>query len=303
MIVKACAGGGGKGMRVIENEEALHSTIQLVQTEAKAAFGNGEVYLERYLTRPRHIEIQIMADSKGKVVYLPERECSIQRRHQKLVEESPSPIVDSSLRKKMGKAARHAAEAVDYVTVGTVEFLYDAKEKDFYFLEMNTRIQVEHTVTEMVTGIDLVKEQIKLAAGERLTIDRDDVEILGHAIECRVNAEDPDHDFRPSPGEITQLILPGPPGVRVDTHIYTGYTIPTYYDSLLAKLIVLGTNRGDAIIRMQRALSEFTIEGVKTTIPLHQKIMAHELFRKGETYTDFIAKNIYGTSNGNGAKR
>jgi acetyl-CoA carboxylase biotin carboxylase subunit len=214
LIVKACSGGGGKGMRVIENEAALRETIRLVQTEAKAAFGNGDVYLERYLLRPRHIEIQIMADSKGKVVYLPERECSIQRRHQKLIEESPSPVVDSSLRKKMGKAARRAAEAVDYVTVGTVEFLVDQRG-DFYFMEMNTRIQVEHTVTEMVTGIDLVKEQIKLAAGERLSIDRDDVEILGHAMECRVNAEDPDHDFRPSPGEITQVILPGAPGVGV----------------------------------------------------------------------------------------
>jgi acetyl-CoA carboxylase biotin carboxylase subunit len=301
VIVKACAGGGGKGMRVIQNEDALHQTIELVQTEAKAAFGNGEVYLEKYLERPRHIEIQIMADHKGKVVYLPERECSIQRRHQKLIEESPSPIISSSMRKKMGKAARHAAEAVDYVTVGTVEFLYDQKEDKFYFMEMNTRIQVEHTVTEMITGIDLVKEQIRLAAGERLTIDKDEVEIRGHAIECRVNAEDPDHDFRPSPGLITQVILPGPPGVRVDTHIYSGYTIPTYYDSLLAKLIVLGDNREDAIRRMQRALGEFTIEGVKTTIPLHQRIIGHELFKKGETFTDFVAKNIYGT-NGNGKR-
>jgi acetyl-CoA carboxylase, biotin carboxylase subunit len=301
LIVKACAGGGGKGMRVITNEADLIPTITLVQTEAKAAFGNNQVYLERYLERPRHIEIQIMADSKGKVVYLPERECSIQRRHQKLIEESPSPVISESIRKKMGKAARKAAEAVDYVTVGTVEFLYDEKRNDFYFLEMNTRIQVEHTVTEMITGIDLVKEQIKLAAGERLQIDRDDVPILGHAMECRINAEDPDHDFRPSPGEIKQVILPGPPGVRVDTHIYSGYTVPTYYDSLLAKLIVIGANRADAIVRMQRALSEFTIGGIKTTIPLHQKILAHEMFKKGETYTDFIAKYMSNT-NGNGAK-
>ncbi len=301
LIVKACAGGGGKGMRVIYREEDLVDTIRLVETEAKAAFGSGQVYLERYLEQPRHIEIQILADHKGKVIYLPERECSIQRRHQKLVEESPSSAIDSSLRKKMGKAARRAAESVDYVTVGTVEFLYDQKRKEFYFLEMNTRIQVEHTVTEMVTGLDLVKEQIRLAAGERLEYDRDDVPMLGHSIECRVNAEDPDHDFRPSPGTIKQLILPGPPGVRVDTHIYAGYTIPTYYDSLLAKLVVLGKDRGDAIRRMQRALGEFTIEGIKTTLPLHQKILAHELFRKGETYTDFVAKNIF-TSNGNGAK-
>lgn len=299
LIVKACSGGGGKGMRVIYKEEDLVNTIRLVETEAKAAFGSGQVYLERYLEQPRHIEIQIMADYKGKVIYLPERECSIQRRHQKLIEESPSSAIDASLRKKMGKAARRAAESVDYVTVGTVEFLYDQKRKEFYFLEMNTRIQVEHTVTEMITGLDLVKEQIRLAAGERLDYDRDDVPILGHSIECRVNAEDPDHDFRPSPGTIKQVILPGPPGVRVDTHIYSGYTIPTYYDSLLAKLVVLGKDRGDAIRRMQRALMEFTIEGVKTTLPLHQKIVSHELFRKGETYTDFVAKNIF-TQNGNG---
>ncbi|OGR90587.1 MAG: acetyl-CoA carboxylase biotin carboxylase subunit [Elusimicrobia bacterium RIFCSPLOWO2_01_FULL_59_12] len=303
LIVKACAGGGGKGLRVIQNEDALIDAIRLVETEAKAAFGSGQVYLERYLEKPRHIEIQILADHKGKVIYLPERECSIQRRHQKLIEESPSTAVDSSMRKKMGKAAHRAAEAVDYVTVGTVEFLYDEKEEEFYFLEMNTRIQVEHTVTEMVTGLDLVKEQIRLAAGERLEYDRDDIPLLGHSIECRINAEDPDHDFRPSPGTLTQVILPGPPGVRVDTHIYSGYTIPTYYDSLLAKLVVMGVDRPEAIRRMQRALSEFTIEGVKTTLPLHQKIVAHELFLKGETYTDFVAKNIYGNSNGNGIKR
>jgi acetyl-CoA carboxylase biotin carboxylase subunit len=299
LIVKACSGGGGKGMRVIENEDALVQTIQIVQSEARAAFGSGDVYLEKYLKRPRHIEIQIMADHKGKVVYLPERECSIQRRHQKLIEESPSPTVDAKLRKKMGKAAKRAAEAVDYVTVGTVEFLLDT-DGSFYFLEMNTRIQVEHTVSEMITGIDLVKEQIKLAAGERLSFDRDDIPILGHAIECRVNAEDPDHDFRPSPGEIKLLILPGPPGVRVDTHIYSGYVVPTYYDSLLAKLIVLADTRDDAIRRMQRALGEFRIEGVKTTIPLHQKVLNHALFKQGETFTDFIPRNIYGTPNGNG---
>jgi len=289
VIVKAVAGGGGKGMRVVANEEVLISSIQMAQTEAKAAFGNGDVYLEKYIEKPRHIEFQIVADCKGRIVYLPERECSIQRRHQKLIEESPSPAVDSSLRRKMGKAARRAAESVNYVTVGTVEFLLDT-HGDFYFLEMNTRIQVEHTVTEMVTGLDLVKEQIRLAAGERITYDRDDFPLLGHAIEVRVNAEDPDHDFRPSPGTIQKLILPGPPGVRVDTHIYQGYTVPTYYDSLLAKLIVIGANRDDAIRRMQRAISEFTIEGVKTTLPLFTRIMQHDVFRKGEAYTDFIAK-------------
>jgi len=295
VIVKAVAGGGGKGMRVVKNEAELLPAIEVAQTEAKKAFSNGDVYLEKYIERPRHIEFQIVADSKGRVIYLPERECSIQRRHQKLIEESPSPFVDSSLRRKMGKAARRAAEAVDYVTVGTVEFLVDPKG-DYYFLEMNTRIQVEHTVTEMVTGLDLVKEQIRLAAGERIEYDRDDYPARGHAIECRINAEDPDHDFRPSPGTIKQLILPGPPGVRVDTHLYAGYTIPTYYDSLLAKVIVLGDNREQAIRRMQRALSEFKVDGVKTTIPLFQKIMQHEVFQKGEAYTDFIAKYMSATN-------
>ncbi|MFA5976078.1 MAG: acetyl-CoA carboxylase biotin carboxylase subunit [Elusimicrobiota bacterium] len=299
VIVKAVAGGGGKGMRVVKNEAELIPAIQVAQAEAKAAFGNGDVYIEKYLERPRHIEFQIVADCKGHVVYLPERECSIQRRHQKLIEESPSLAVDSSLRRKMGKAARRAAEAVNYVTVGTVEFLLDPRG-EYYFLEMNTRIQVEHTVTEMVTGLDLVREQIRLAAGERITYDRDDFPLLGHAIEVRINAEDPDHDFRPSPGTIKQVLFPGPPGVRVDTHIYAGYAIPTYYDSLLAKLIVLGTNRDEAIRRMQRALSEFTIEGVKTTLPLFARIMQHEVYRKGEAYTDFIAK--YMMENVNGAK-
>lgn len=297
VIVKAVAGGGGKGMRVVTNEEGLLPAIQVAQTEAKAAFGNGDVYIEKYLEKPRHIEFQIVADNKGRVIYLPERECSIQRRHQKLIEESPSPVVSSSLRRKMGKAAKRAAEAVDYVTVGTVEFLVD-KNGDFYFLEMNTRIQVEHTVTEMVTGLDLVKEQIRLAAGERINYDRDDYPAKGHAIECRINAEDPDHNFRPSPGTIQQLILPGPPGVRVDTHLYSGYTIPTYYDSLLAKLIVSGSTREDAINRMQRALVEFKIGGVKTTIPLFQKIMTHEVFRQGEACTDFIEKYMSAPTNG-----
>jgi acetyl-CoA carboxylase, biotin carboxylase subunit len=297
VICKAVAGGGGKGMRVIANEEQLIPSIQMAQSEAKAAFGNGDVYLEKYIEQPRHIEFQIVADNKGRVIYLPERECSVQRRHQKLIEESPSPAVSDSIRRKMGKAARRAAEAVDYVTVGTVEFLLD-KNEDFYFLEMNTRIQVEHTVTEMVTGLDLVKEQIRLAAGERITYDRDDFPLLGHAMEVRVNAEDPDYDFRPSPGTIKLVILPGPPGVRVDTHIYSGYSIPTYYDSLLAKLIVLGKDRPEAIRRMQRALSEFTIEGVKTTLPLFSRIMEHDVFRKGEAYTDFIAKYMSAPTNG-----
>jgi acetyl-CoA carboxylase biotin carboxylase subunit len=297
VIVKAVAGGGGKGMRVVANEEALIPAIQMAQSEAKAAFGNGDVYIEKYLEKPRHIEIQIVADSKGRVIYLPERECSIQRRHQKLIEESPSLAVDSGLRRKMGKAARRAAQAVNYVTVGTVEFLLDT-HGNFYFLEMNTRIQVEHTVTEMVTGLDLVKEQIRLAAGERINYDRDDYPAVGHAIEVRINAEDPDHDFRPSPGTLKQVILPGSPGVRVDTHVYAGYTIPTYYDSLLAKLIVLGENRAAAINRMERAIGEFTIEGVKTTLPLFARIMKHEVYRRGEAYTDFVQKYMSTPANG-----
>jgi acetyl-CoA carboxylase biotin carboxylase subunit len=280
-------------MRVVVTEETLKNAIVMAQNEAKAAFGNDEVYMEKYIEEPRHIEFQVLGDQKGKVVYLPERDCSIQRRHQKLLEESPSPFIDSSLRRKMGKAARHAAEAVKYVTVGTIEFLVD-KNKHFYFMEMNTRIQVEHPVTEMITGIDLVKEQIKLAAGERLSFDSGDVQILGHAIECRINAEDPDKDFIPSPGRINQFISSGGPGVRVDTHIYAGYTIPSYYDSLIAKIIVLGHDRPEAIVRMQRVLKEIRIEGIKTTIPLHAKIMENEYFHKGDACTDFLPKHIFG---------
>jgi acetyl-CoA carboxylase biotin carboxylase subunit len=293
VIVKATAGGGGKGMRVVVTEEALKNAIAMAQAEAKAAFGNEAVYMEKYIEEPHHIEFQIMGDSKGKVVYLPERDCSIQRRHQKLVEESPSPFIDASLRRKMGKAARHAAEAVNYVTVGTVEFLVD-KYKHFYFMEMNTRIQVEHPVTEMVTGLDLVKEQIRLAAGERLTIDSKDVEIRCHAIECRINAEDPDRDFMPSPGKVNQFVAPGGPGIRVDSHIYAGYTIPSFYDSLLAKLIATGHDRNEAIIRMQRALGEIVIDGVKTTAQLHKRIMINDYFHKGDVATDFLPKYIFG---------
>ncbi len=293
VIVKATAGGGGKGMRVVVTEETLKNAIIMAKNEAKAAFGNDDVYMEKYIEEPRHIEFQILGDSKGKVVFLPERDCSIQRRHQKLLEESPSPFIDASLRRKMGKAAKHAAQAVNYVTVGTVEFLVD-KNKHFYFMEMNTRIQVEHPVTEMITGLDLVKEQIKLAAGEKLSFDSDDIEILGHAIECRLNAEDPDKDFIPSPGKILQFISTGGPGVRVDTHIYSGYTIPSYYDSLIAKIIVLGHDRAEAITRMQRVLKEVKIDGIKTTIPLHKKIMDNEYFHRGDVCTDFLPKYIFG---------
>jgi acetyl-CoA carboxylase biotin carboxylase subunit len=299
VIVKAKAGGGGRGMRIVETEAGLKPAIVAAQTEAKAAFGDGGVYIEKYLKSPRHVEVQIAGDSKGHVVSYPERDCSIQRRHQKLVEESPSPCVDDKIRKKIGKAARRAARAVHYVTVGTVEFLLD-EDGEFYFIEMNTRIQVEHPVTELVTGIDLVKEQIRLAAGEELGYDKNDVQILGHAIECRVNAEDPAKGFSPSPGKIELLVLPGGPGVRVDTHAYAGYTVPSFYDSLVAKVIVSSAHgRADAINKMERALSEFLIEGIKTTLPFHRKVMASEAFRKGDVCTNFIEKVM---TNGSGPK-
>ena len=294
MIVKAAGGGGGKGMRIVTHEEALEGMVRLASNEAKLAFGDPRVYLEKYLEEPRHVEVQILGDKKGKIVALPERDCSVQRRYQKLIEESPSPGVSDKRRKKLLRAARKIAEEVGYTTVGTVEFLMD-KNGDFYFMEMNTRIQVEHPVTEMVCGLDLVKWQIMLAAGERLNFDSDDIRIRGHAIECRVNAEDSDHDFVPSPGKIDLVITPGGPGVRVDTHIYSGYTVPSFYDSLLAKVIVISENREGAIDRMRRALSEFTIEGVHTTIPFHHKVLDHEAFRYGDVATNFIAKHIAGT--------
>jgi len=292
VIIKATAGGGGKGMRIVVSEETLKNSIIMAQTEAKANFGNPDVYMEKYIEEPHHIEFQILGDSKGKVVYLPERDCSIQRRHQKLVEESPSPFITESLRKKMGKAAQSAAEAVGYITVGTVEFLVD-RNMDFYFMEMNTRIQVEHPVTEIVTGIDLVKEQIKLAAGEKLSFDSSMVKIKNHAIECRINAEDPDKDFIPSPGKIGKLYLPGGPGIRVDTHVYSGYTIPPFYDSLIAKIIAYAPTREETIAKMSRALKEVIIEGIKNTAPLHAKIMNNEFFHEGNICTDFLPKYVF----------
>ena len=279
-------------MRVVVSEEALKNSIIMAQTEAKANFGNPDVYMEKYIEEPHHIEFQIMGDCKGKVVYLPERDCSIQRRHQKLVEESPSAFISESLRKKMGKAAQSVAEAVGYITVGTVEFLVD-KHMNFYFMEMNTRIQVEHPITEVVTGIDLVKEQIKLAAGERLDIDSNSVKIKNHAIECRINAEDPDKDFIPSPGKIGKLYLPGGPGIRVDTHVYSGYTIPPFYDSLIAKIIAYAPTREETISKMARALEEVIIEGIKNTAPLHLKIMNNEYFHQGNICTDFLPKYVF----------
>jgi len=292
IIIKATAGGGGKGMRVVVSEEALKNSIIMAQTEAKANFGNPDVYMEKYIEEPHHIEFQIMGDSKGNVVYLPERDCSIQRRHQKLVEESPSPFISETLRKKMGKAAQSAAEAVGYITVGTVEFLVD-KHMNFYFMEMNTRIQVEHPITEIVTGIDLVKEQIKLAAGEKLSFDSTSIKIKNHAIECRINAEDPDKDFIPSPGKIGKLYLPGGPGIRVDTHVYSGYTIPPFYDSLIAKVIAYAPTREETISKMSRALKEVQIENIKNTASLHAKIMANEYFHKGNICTDFLPKYVF----------
>jgi len=293
VIIKATAGGGGKGMRIVNSDGELKNAITMAQAEAKASFGNPDVYMEKYVEEPHHIEFQVLGDKFGRVAYLPERDCSIQRRHQKLVEESPSPLLNATLRKKMGKAAKNAAEAVKYVTVGTVEFLVD-KHDNFYFMEMNTRIQVEHPVTEMITGIDLVKEQIKLAAGEKLSFDSEKINILGHAIECRVNAEDPDKDFIPSPGKIGMLYLPGGPGIRVDSHVYSGYTIPPFYDSLIAKIIAFGADRDEAIARMSRALKEVEIEGIKNTSTLHSKIMANEQFRKGSFATDFLPKYVFG---------
>ncbi len=288
VIVKAVAGGGGKGMRVVMEEADFSSAFVMAQSEALAAFGNADVYIEKYITQPRHIEVQLMADEKGNAVYLGERECSIQRRHQKLVEEAPSVIVDGPLRKRMGEMAVALARSVKYRNAGTIEFLMD-ENRNFYFMEMNTRIQVEHPVTEMVTGIDLVKEQIRVAAGLPLSFTQDQVRITGHSIECRVNAECPEK-FTPSPGTITAFNPPGGPGVRVDTAAYTQYVIPPYYDSMIAKLIVHAETRDDAIMRMQRALDEFIIEGVKTTIPMHKKILADEDFKQGNISTKFMER-------------
>jgi acetyl-CoA carboxylase, biotin carboxylase subunit len=287
IILKASAGGGGRGMRICWEEAELQNQYETARSEAERAFGVGDVYLEKYLERPRHIEIQVFADTFGRVVSLGERECSIQRRHQKLIEESPSPVLDETTRKKMGDAAIRLCQAVNYVNAGTIEFLF--QDGEFYFMEMNTRIQVEHAVTEEVTGIDLVKEQIRVAAGEPLSVPTGDFRLRGHAIEFRINAEDP-VTFAPSPGKIRELHLPGGPGVRVDTHIYRDYVVPPHYDSLLAKLIVRGRDRLDAIARGRRALEQFVVEGVKTTIPLHRAILQNEQFIRGDISTRFMDK-------------
>ena len=286
LMLKASAGGGGKGMRLVPSPTEIGRAFAAASTEAMAAFGNPALYLERYVSPARHIEIQLLGDQIGSVVHLGERDCSIQRRHQKLLEESPSPAITPALRARMGEAAVQLARSVKYRGAGTVEFLVDV-EGNFYFMEMNTRIQVEHPVTEMVTGIDLVKAQIRIAAGEPLSLSQEDISLRGHSIECRVNAEDPD-TFVPSPGKILNLRLPGGPGVRVDTHLYAGCTIPPFYDSLIAKLIVLDNTREEAIARMVRALDELDIEGVKTTIPLHKRILVSPEFRAGRISTRFL---------------
>lgn len=287
VIIKAKAGGGGKGMKVAHNDGKLVNAFLTAQTEAEAAFGNREVYIEKYIREPRHIEFQILADSHGNIIHLGERDCSIQRRHQKLLEESPSTSLNQKLRKKIGETAVKVAKAIRYENAGTVEFLLD-EDESFYFMEMNTRLQVEHPVTEMLTGIDLVKEQIHIAAGEKLRIKQDQVEWRGHAIECRINAEDPDNNFMPSPGMIDTLILPGGPHVRIDTHVYPKFAISPYYDSMIAKLIVHGKDRNEAIAIMQRALREMIISPIKTTISLHQKILNRPRFRQGKVTTHFI---------------
>ncbi len=287
VMIKATAGGGGRGMRLVREESELPKLFLAAQGEAEAAFGNPGVYLEKFIERPRHIEFQILADSYGNVIHLGERDCSIQRRHQKLLEEAPSPILSPELREKMGMAAVMAAKSINYVGAGTVEFLLDSSGA-FYFMEMNTRIQVEHPVTEMITGLDLIAEQIRIAQGEKLQLTQDEVVLKGHAIECRINAEDPDHSFRPQPGRISGYLPPGGPGVRMDSHVYTDYEIPPYYDSLIGKLIVWGPNRDAAIKRMKRALRECAITGVPTTIGFHQKIMETPAFLEGEVYTNFV---------------
>jgi len=291
VMIKASAGGGGKGMRIAYNKESLVPGFHMAQTEAQAAFGNGEVYIEKYIDHSRHIEVQILADKFGNTIHLRERECSIQRRHQKLVEETPSPAIDNKLREKMCEVAIRAAKAVGYFSAGTVEFILDG-QNNFYFMEMNTRIQVEHPITEMITGVDLVKEQIRIAAGEKLRIPQKDITCNGHSIECRINAEDSDNNFTPSPGKVTEFTYPGGPGVRLDTHLYKDYSIPSCYDSLIAKLIVHAEDRKSAIVRMKRALREFVIEGIKTTIPFHLKVLDHRDFQKGEYSTKFIEEKL-----------
>lgn len=288
VIIKATAGGGGKGIRVARDEEELVKGISITQQEAATAFGNPGVYLEKYIEDFRHVEIQIIADALGNTIHLGERDCTIQRRLQKLIEEAPSPIIDQEIRDLMGNAAVKAAKAVEYRGAGTVEFIYDYLNRQFYFMEMNTRIQVEHPVTEMVTGVDLVKEQLRIASNFPLSLEQADVEIKGCSIECRINAENPYKNFMPSPGKVADYLAPGGFGVRIDSAVYSGYSIPPFYDSMVAKLIVHGENREEAIAKMKRALGEFIIDGIHTTIPFHQKLLQHPQFVKGEYNTKFL---------------
>ncbi|WP_206831008.1 acetyl-CoA carboxylase biotin carboxylase subunit [Alicyclobacillus fructus] len=290
LIIKATAGGGGRGIRVVRDEAELRKAYDAARREAEASFGNSGIYIEKYIERMRHVEIQVLADRYGHVIHLGERDCSVQRRLQKLVEESPCPVMTEEKRQEMGAAAVRAARAVDYVGAGTVEFIY-TPDGDFYFMEMNTRIQVEHPVTEWVTGVDLVREMILAAAGEPLSVKQEDIVLRGHAIECRINAEDPFRQFAPSPGTIRSYLAPSGPGVRVDSACYPGYTIPPYYDSMVAKLIVWAPTRDQAIARMLSALSEYEIEGIQTTIPFHMALLQHERFRKGDVSTRFLEEN------------
>jgi acetyl-CoA carboxylase biotin carboxylase subunit len=287
VLLKAVAGGGGRGMRLVQDETELSRAYPTARAEAEAAFGQGDLYMERYLTGMRHVEVQVLADNYGHAIHLGERDCSIQRRHQKIIEEGPSPAVNAELRAEMGAVALRGISAIDYANAGTIEFLLDAHGR-FYFMEMNTRIQVEHPVTELITGIDLVKWQLRIAAGERLTLAQKDVRIRGHAVECRINAEDPTRDFLPSAGEVEFFLPPGGPGVRIDTHLYAGYTPPGVYDSLLAKVITWGEDRAEALARMRRALSECIITGVTTTMPFQHELLSHPVFESGSFDLSFL---------------
>lgn len=291
LIIKAAAGGGGRGMRIVQSQEELIKGVEMAQREAHAAFGNGEIYLEKYLEEPRHVEVQILADKHGNIVHLGERDCSIQRRHQKLVEESPCPVLNFEQWKRLGELAVKAAQAIKYENAGTIEFLLD-KKGQFYFMEANTRLQVEHPVSEMVTGIDIVKAQIMIAAGEKLPWNQEQINFSGHAIEFRINSEDPEKSFMPRAGQVKTVVLPGGMGVRVDTHLFPGYEVSPYYDSLLAKLIVWGRDRHEAIQRAKRSLQEFTVEGLPTTIPFHLKVVSNAFFQRGEFYTNFISRRL-----------
>lgn len=291
VLIKASAGGGGKGMRIAQNEEEFPSLMKMAKAEAQAAFGNPDVYIEKFIVKPKHVEIQILADNFGNTVYLGERDCSVQRRNQKLIEEAPCAALDEKTRRKMGESAVKLAKAVNYRGAGTIEFLLDIHGR-FYFMEMNTRVQVEHPITEMVTGVDILKKQIAVASGEKLGLNQKDIRLSGHSIEFRINAEDPDKNFMPSPGKIGLYLPPGGPGVRVDGFVYSGYRVLPNYDSLIAKLIVCGADRAEAIAKGKRALAEFVVEGVKTTIPFHQKVLDIPSFQKGEVYTDFIPSQM-----------